>query len=387
MQGKRPIDIYNAFKDEWTPSQAERVPKEKFKYGTTLESIEDFEHAGKNITFGVTSGGLIMAGWKDKSGAVHQIDVIAPALRVIFGNSMNGLGGKPLLPDGRDAKRQFSMCIVDGDLLEAHKVKIDDNPKNAHLKRKETAKAMFDFLFKLRVMFCLFKARNTDVHVKMRAHCYKMASANAEPHFATDMKYQESQLFVTFWNNMRCFHHQNSEDAEKYLGVKGLQELKITKSDFFVPKEEKDRAKNKAVPVDPRIKKIYDAGPGMSNPDYEFAKEVIDNHQKGNSFTPLNIVAHNNATTFGVFGPFFGPNSTVATRFTIACWEQSQMDGFNGYHVATEVLIGENSLASNAPLNSGYAVGGDQDEQQQKKADEAQASTEHQDKKQKVSVD
>ena len=353
---QRPIDIYKTYSHLPTTAPHERVQKEKIKHGKVLKTIEDFDYAKKNIVFGVNTASAIHMGWRHTDGTIYAIDIVTPAMRVEYGQSLDGLGGTPILQDNTVAKRQFSLVLVNGDLFPKHAQLIDDNPKNKNLKRKETVEALLDFLFHLRVLFCLFKARNVDAHVKCRSHLSAKAEENSEANFHTDMEYQNQQLFIFFWNNMKSFHVLNSKDAEKNFGVKGLQEIKLTKNDFFLAKEDKDRAKNKAIPIDPRIMKIYHAGENPSNPSYAFAKEVFENHQKGNQFTPLNVTKFKSDKPYPPFGPYCGSNSTVSVRFTIGSWEKPQQDGLKGYIVSIEVLLEEHSSNISVPLHSGYDV-------------------------------
>lgn len=321
------------------------VQKGEVKRGEALKTKEDFENAKKNLCFALDEDKMIIA-HKKESGSPIELEIIIPAMCVMFGNSLTDLGGRPEIEGVGLGKRQFTVNLVDGDL---HHPQIDiDNPEK---QRKETTDAMFDLLEEVRIQAVMLKLRNSDVHTVTRRKVRKLVNDRMGPEFDKNVEKQNEELFVEFYSRFKYPIHSPSESAKKYYGETPRREIKLCKADFI---EYKD--KNKVVTIDPRIMDIFNAGPSDKNPKYAIAKEVVDFKALGKQFIPLNITHNDPNVKLGVFGPFCGRNSTAIFKFNMSSYAQTDFDGINFYIVSGQILIGEDDVIGGAGLITDYKV-------------------------------
>ena len=104
---------------------------------TKLKTIEDYEHAGKNLVFAVKSDGIAAVG-VEKGGKIWSIHVVVPPSRTMFA-TLDGLGDYAKLATGNSTTRKFSLSVVDVEL--AHP-EIEDAMTRQGKKRIQTFAAV-----------------------------------------------------------------------------------------------------------------------------------------------------------------------------------------------------------------------------------------------------
>lgn len=371
--------------------------KSEIKNGKALSTLDQFTHAKDNLWLAVDENNHIVVAHKPKTKpgekeVLHEVEIITPPMNAMY-NSLDGLGGRYILEDGNESeKRTFSVTLVDGP-LEHPKIETD-NPEE---RRPETVKAMLELLEEIRTQCILFKLDNPDVHATYRREQMSLLKKHYGVAFDTDKEFARKKAFCDFALRLKYPIKTGSENVQtEYPETPNRTEMRLNRVDLYEPKE---KTKSKGIEIDPRVMAIYNAGESDSNPNYVFAKEVVDSKSLNKQFNPV-VITHNDKSQpkFGVFGPFFGRKSTVSFQFKLVSYAQKGLDGIGFYFSAGLVLMAENDNRGKREVRTTYQVdyhkADDSHEQAHAHAhaepareDEKKDETDHVDKKQKVDTD
>jgi len=342
-----------------------------------LKTIEDFKYAGENLVFAVKSDAAAVAAvGVEKDGKILPIHIVVPPSRAMFA-TLDGLGDYAKIASGKSNSRKFSLSVVDVEL--AHP-EIEDAMNKQGRKRTQTFTAVIDdFLAVLKAQLLVFVVRNTDVFPAQRKTiettiknsagtlskaeeakekaAEKEADAKRTPeerriHAAKIEAAKQAEFAGMLFNRMRVPYDKANEHTEKMFPGKEVHMIRMSRNDFV--EEKSNTAPSKFTSkVNERVMAIYKKGPSDDNPDYVHALEVYNafNATPRKTFSPLDIVDHANpAHKYGVFGPFFGRDSTIIPEASIACFATTDTFGVALYMTGVTVLAEEKSTAGGSRL-------------------------------------
>lgn len=347
------------------------------KKNISLNTVEIFEYAQEHIEFCETKEGSLDLAVRMPDNSLTEIDLTLVPARVVHGNSLDGLGGQAKLADGTLAKRKFSASVASGPLFHS---KIEEANKGKN--REGVLQATGKFLTILCDLVVMYKFKNPGVHSQVYKDILARLKKSQEKEVLDDKARFDLALFRSMHSEFHRAFSFNSEDASKHLGVSGLLEFKITRSDFFPIKDLKKRR-----PVDTRVMNIYKAGEVLTNPSYKFAAEVVEadaDKKEPKSFQPLNIVNVDPSIKYDVFGPYdIGRNSTVSFRVKPTLFYSGKFDGLNLYIESGIVLKSVPNSGGNAPMTTDYVVPKDEEagDGEGGVGDSSLTDVEHKDKK------
>lgn len=341
---------------------------------TKLKTTEDYEHAGKNLVFAVKSDGIAAVG-VEKGGKIWSIHVVVPPSRTMFA-TLEGLGDYAKLATGNSTTRKFSLSVVDVEL--AHP-EIEDAMARQGKKRIQTFAAVIEFLAILKAQLLVLVVRNPDVFPTQRKAVELAIKNNAgalskaeeakekaaereadakrtpeerKAHAAKLEAAKQAEFAAILINRMKVPYDEGNDHTEKAFEGKEVRMIRMSRNDFVAEKPGVAPSKF-ASKIDERIMAIYKKGPSDDNPDYAHAREVYDafNAQARKTFSPLDIVNHANpAHKYGVFGPFFGRDSTIIPEASVACFATTDTFGVALYMTGVTVLAEEKSSTGGSRL-------------------------------------